>query len=120
MDATTAANNQKRLTAVTDAGSVYFTNKKGYSMFRHVDLEATKAIEGNESLLVYGMTANTDEATGVVLNDANQVDAVASAKNGAKIIYKDTNTRQGQDGQRRSHGAKHQARSRGRFLQRVV
>ena len=88
---TTAVNNQKRLTAVTDAGSVYFTNKKGYSMFRHVDLEATKAIEGNESLLIYGMTANTDEATGVVLNDANQVDAVASAKNGAKIIYKDTN-----------------------------
>ena len=88
---TTATANQKRLTAVTDAGAVYFTNKKGYSMFRHVDLEATKAIAGNESLLVYGMTANTDEATGVVLNDANQVNAVASAKNGAKIVYKDTN-----------------------------
>ena len=88
---TTAANNQKRLTSVTDAGAVYFTNKKGYSMFRHVDVEATKAIEGNESLLVYGMTANTDEADKVVLNDANQIDAIASAKQGAKIIYQDTN-----------------------------
>ena len=88
---TTSTANQKRLPASVDAGSVYFTNKSGHSMFRHVDLEATKAIEGNESLLVYGMTETVDEAAGVVLNDANKIDAVASAKNGAKIIYKDTN-----------------------------
>ncbi len=88
---TTADGNQKRLTASTDAGRVYFTNKHGYSMFRNVDLEATKAIEGNESLLVTGMTSCDDEAADVVKCDKNGIDAVASAKNGAKIIYQDSN-----------------------------
>ena len=88
---TTMDGNTKRLTSTVDAGSVYFTNKHGYSMFRNVDLEATKAIEGNEALLVTGMTSCDDEAADVVKCDKNGIDAVASAKNGAKIIYQDSN-----------------------------
>lgn len=83
--------NYKRFTAATDAGAVYLTSKKGYTVHRHVDLEATKAIEGNEALLVYDLPETLDEANNVVSCDANKVNAVASAKRGAKLIYKDSN-----------------------------
>lgn len=88
---TTSATNTKRFTSAVDAGAVLMTNKQGYTVHRVVDLEATKAIEGNEALLVTGLTATPDEADGVVTCDPNGIDAKASAAKGAKIIYKDTN-----------------------------
>lgn len=88
---TTSATNIKRFTSAVDAGAVLFTNKQGYTVHRVVDVEATKAIEGNEAKLVMGLKAAPDEAAGVVKVDPSGIDAKASAANGAKIIYKDTN-----------------------------
>ena len=88
---TTSTTNTKRFTSAVDAGAVFFTNKKGFTVHRVVDVEATKAIEGNETLLVTGLTAADDQADGVVTVDPSGIDAKASVANGAKIIYKDTN-----------------------------
>ena len=74
------AKSVKRLTSVVDAGSVTLTKSSGYSVYRNVDAEATKAIEGNEAKLVSGYA-----------DDPSGIDAEASIKNGARIIYKDTN-----------------------------
>lgn len=70
----------KRLTPSVDAGYVEITKAAGYSAYRNVDAEATKAIEGNEAKLVMGYP-----------DDPSGIDAEASIKNGARIIYKDTN-----------------------------
>jgi hypothetical protein len=83
---TTSTANQKRLTSAVDAGYVYFTNKYGYTVYRNVDKEATEAIEGNSSKLVYSYSLGVDSST-----DPSGIDAEASIKNGAKIVYKDTN-----------------------------
>ena len=79
------AKNQKRFPSTIDNGYVEMTNASGYSLYRNVDAEATKAIEGNESKLVYGY------GLGVDTTDPSGIDAEASIKNGARIIYKDTN-----------------------------
>ena len=84
-----ANNNMKRFPAAIDAGYVDFTNRNGYSLYRNVDVEATMAIEGNEAKLVYN-----DMSTGTgndVSKDPSGIDAEASIRNGARIIYKDTN-----------------------------
>lgn len=88
---TTSATNTKRFTSAVDAGAVLFTNKKGFTVHRIIDVEATKAIEGNEALLVSGLKAADDQADGVVNVDPSGIDAKASAAKGAKIIYQDTN-----------------------------
>lgn len=88
---TTSDKNVKRFTSAVDAGAVYFTNKLGYTIHRVVDMKATCAIPGNEAKLVKGLPATADEAKGVVTCDPSGVNAEASAKNGAKIIYQDTN-----------------------------
>lgn len=88
---TNSNTNQKRFTSAVDAGAVYMTNKKGFTVHRVIDVEATKAIEGNESLLVKGLTPADDQSEGVVTADPSGIDAKASAANGAKIVYKDTN-----------------------------
>lgn len=85
-------NKFKRLTANVDAGSILFTNAQGYTVYRNVDKEATEAIVGNLEKLVYGYEGGTkdievEEGT----TDPSGIDAEASIKNGAKIIYKDTN-----------------------------
>jgi hypothetical protein len=79
------SNNQKRFTSTVDNGYVELTNSQGYTLYRNVDEEATKAIEGNEGKLVYGYSLG--EGT----TDPSGIDAEASIKNGARIIYKDTN-----------------------------
>jgi hypothetical protein len=87
---TTATTNQKRLSSVIDAGQTYLENKIGYSTYRNVDKDATEAIEENAGKLVYnynkGTTVNGKEST-----DPSGIDAEASLKNGARIVYKDTN-----------------------------
>lgn len=82
--------NVKRLTSGVDAGYVHFSNKLGYTLYRNVDKEATEAIEGNKEKLVYnyaGGTADLEDGS----TDPSGIDAEASIKNGAVIVYKDTN-----------------------------
>lgn len=79
-----------RFPSSIDAGYVKHTPYKSHSLYRNVDLEATLAIEGNKDLLVYGYTGGTaDEEYGTT--DPSGVDAEASIKKGAKIVFKDTN-----------------------------
>lgn len=82
--------NNKRLTPGVDAGFVHFTNKLGYTLYRNVDKEATEALPGNKEKLIYnyaGGTADLEDGS----TDPSGIDAEASIKNGAIIIYQDTN-----------------------------
>ncbi len=76
----------KRLTADIDAGYVWMTNKKGHSLYRNVDLQATEQLEENAGLLVYNYSLGVDDST-----DPSGIDAEASLKNGAHIIYQNSN-----------------------------
>jgi hypothetical protein len=80
------AGNQKRLTPDIDAGYVEFTSKLGYTLYRNVNKEATEAFAGNEGKIVYNYILGTSNST-----DPSGIDAEASIKSGARIIYKDTN-----------------------------
>lgn len=73
---------KKRFGANVDAGYVKQTIKLGHSVYRNVDAEATKKIEGNTAKLVYNYQYGTDPSG---------IDAEASMKNGAKIVYMDSN-----------------------------
>ena len=73
---------KKRFGADVDAGYVKQTTKLGHSVYRNVDAEATKKIEGNTAKLVYSSQHGTDPSG---------IDAEASMKNGAKIVYMDSN-----------------------------
>lgn len=70
----------KRLTPGVDAGYINFTEGLGYTAYRNVDKEATEKIEANKGKLVTGYSA-----------DPSGIDAEASIKNGARIIYLDSN-----------------------------
>lgn len=80
------SNNQKRLLPTIDAGYVEMTAKMGYTLYRNVDKEATEAIKENEGKLVYNYSFGVDDST-----DPSGIDAEASIKNGARIVYMDTN-----------------------------
>lgn len=73
---------KKRFGSDVDAGYVKQTIKLGHSVYRNVDAEATKKIEGNTAKLVYNYQYGADPS---------HIDAEASMKNGAKIVYMDTN-----------------------------
>lgn len=88
-DAAKMNDNKKRLTSEIDNGFVTFTNKLGYTLYRNVDKEATEAIEGNKEKLVYEYKGGTEDLEGST--DPSGIDAEASIKKGAVIIYKDTN-----------------------------
>jgi hypothetical protein len=81
--------NNKRLTPAIDAGHVYLINGQGYTLYRNVDVAATTAIEGNAAKLVYGYSLGTTDVEGTT--DPSGIDAEASIRAGARIIYKDTN-----------------------------
>lgn len=84
------AKSNKRLTSDLDAGYVAITNEKGYSVYRNVDKAATEAIAENEGKIVYGYSEGTaDLENGST--DPSGIDAEASMKNGAKIVFVDTN-----------------------------
>ena len=84
--------NNKRLTSDIDAGSIYFTNQYGYTVYRNVDREATEALPENEGKIVYGYTGGTESTDQSYGNtDPSGIDAEASLANGARIIYMDTN-----------------------------
>ncbi len=76
----------KRLTDDVDAGHVNLTNRKGHSLYRNVDKAATLALPENEGKLVYGYALGVDGST-----DPSGIDAEASIKNGAHIVYQDNN-----------------------------
>lgn len=78
--------NIKRLTSDIDAGSVDLTNQHGHTVYRNVDKTSTEQLPENEGKLVYGYSLGVDAST-----DPSAIDAEASAKNGAHIIYMDTN-----------------------------
>jgi hypothetical protein len=77
---------KKRLTAAVDVGYIPFTNNQGHTLYRNVDKAATEAILGNAGKLVYNYSLGWEDST-----DPSGIDAEASIKNGAHIIYKDTN-----------------------------
>lgn len=79
--------NAKRLTDDLDAGFVKLTSRLGHSEYRNVDKEATEALPENAGKLVYNYSLAVDAAN----NGATVIDAEASIKNGAHIIYMDTN-----------------------------
>ena len=77
--------NAKRLPAEIDGGSVLLTYQLGHTLYRNVDKEETEKLPENKGKLVYGYTM------GVSAGDPSGIDAEASIKNGAHIIYMDTN-----------------------------
>lgn len=81
----------KRLTQDLDAGAINFTAKQGYTAYRNVDKAATEAIEGNSDKLVYGYSYGTDGVVDYGTTDSSGIDAEASIRNGAVIIYQDLN-----------------------------
>ncbi|MBQ3656855.1 MAG: DUF4876 domain-containing protein [Bacteroidales bacterium] len=72
-----ANKNNKRLTDEIDKGYVVLTNYQGHTLYRNVDKEATEALKENAEKLVTAADGS--------------IDAEASIKNGAHIIYIDTN-----------------------------
>ena len=101
---TTSDKNSKRLTSEIDNGYVMFTKALGYSVYRNVDQEATEAIEGNKEKLIYNYSMGTVDVEGST--DPSGIDAEASIKNGAVIIYKDTNNSTNDFHQRRQASIK--------------
>ncbi|GHT64115.1 hypothetical protein AGMMS50239_21240 [Bacteroidia bacterium] len=81
----------KRLTDNVDAGSAYLTNALGYTLYRNVDKEATEAISENAGKIVYDYDKGTAGVVEGGTTDPSGIDAEASLKLGARIIYKDTN-----------------------------
>ena len=83
---TKVADSQKRLTSDIDAGYVTLTNYMGHTLYRNVDKAATEALAENAGKLVYSYALGVDAST-----DPSGIDAEASMKNGAHIIFQDTN-----------------------------
>jgi hypothetical protein len=79
------ADSKKRLTPDVDMGYVTFKNSFGYTLYRNVDKARTEAIIANAGKLVYDYTLGMGDG------DPSGIDAEASIKNGAYIIYKDSN-----------------------------
>lgn len=85
-----ASTNKKRLTAKVDAGYINFVSKLGYTIYRNVDKEATEAIPENDGKIVYNYSMGTSDLV-YGSTDPSGIDAEASMKNGARIVYMDTN-----------------------------
>ena len=83
---TMVADSKKRISSDLDAGYALYNSNKLYSAYRNVNKQATEAIADNAGKLVY----NYDQAVEGT-QDASGIDAAASIKNGAKIVYMDTN-----------------------------
>ena len=77
---------KKRFSADIDAGHVDLTNQTGHSLYRNVDKEATEALAENSGKVVYNYALGVGAST-----DPSGIDAEASMKNGAHIIFQDTN-----------------------------
>ena len=95
VDVWSAANIEKskaRFPASLNTGYVAITNNQGHSIYRNVDKEATEALPENEGKLVYDYAGGTlDAAAATGSTDPSGIDAEASIKAGAHIIYSETN-----------------------------
>ena len=80
------ATSTKRLPESIDAGYCIYASASGYSAYRNIDEKATVNYGDNINKLVYNYADGVEGTT-----DPSGIDAAASAKNGAKIIYQDTN-----------------------------
>ena len=80
------SSNTKRLPASVDAGYVELTNQLGHTLYRNVDKAATEALPENEGKLVYNYAMSVQPDA-----EPSKIDAEASIKNGAHIVYMDTN-----------------------------
>jgi hypothetical protein len=87
---TSLATSNKRLTPNVDGGWIGLTSAQGYTLYRNVDQVATEAIASNAGKLVYSYTLGTDDLDNGS-TDPSGIDAEASIRNGARIIYKETN-----------------------------
>lgn len=76
-----------RFPADINTGYIAITNKKGYTVYRNVDADATEALPENEGKLVYNYAGALVEEN----NGETVIDAEASLANGAHIVYKQTN-----------------------------
>lgn len=85
-DASKIGQSHKRFTSNIDNGYVALTNKLGHTVYRNVDKAKTEALVGNKEKLVYNYNFGVEKST-----DPSGIDAEASIKKGAKIIYMDTN-----------------------------
>jgi hypothetical protein len=83
---TSVEKSTKRLPTSIDAGYGLYLNGKCYSAYRNIDEKATVNLGDNITKLVYNYADGVDGTT-----DPSGIDAVASIKKGAKIIYQDTN-----------------------------
>ncbi len=79
------ADSKKRLASSIDAGYGLYNSNKQYSAYRNVDQKTTESIEENAGKLVYNYADAVENTT-----DPSGIDAAASIKNGAKIVYQDT------------------------------
>ncbi len=82
--------NKKRLTSDIDGGYVWHTNQNGYTLYRNVNKAATEALAENHGKIVYGYSLGTQDIE-KGSTDPSDIDAEASIKNGAHIIFTDTN-----------------------------
>lgn len=78
--------NYKRFLSTIDAGQVSHSNNYGYSIYRNVDKAATEAIAANAGKLVYNYSLEANNTS-----EPSHIDAEASIKNGARIVYMDNN-----------------------------
>jgi hypothetical protein len=69
---------------------VVLTNQLGHSIYRNVNKEATEAIPENKGKLVYNYSMGTSDLE-EGSTDPSGIDAEASIKMGARIVYMDTN-----------------------------
>ena len=83
---TSVEKSTKRLPASIDAGFGLYLNGKCYSAYRNIDEKATVNLGDNITKLVYNYADGVEGTT-----DPSGIDAAASIKKGAKIIYQDTN-----------------------------
>lgn len=86
------AKNTHRFSSDLNSGHVDITNNLGYTAYRNVDKEATEALPENAGKLVYNYAGGTfDPESQSGSTDPSGIDAEASIKAGAHIIYSDTN-----------------------------
>ena len=83
---TMIADSKKRVPESLDAGYALYNSNKQYSAYRNIDEKATINLGDNITKLVYNYADGVEGTT-----DPSGIDAVASAKKGAKIVYQDTN-----------------------------
>ena len=92
--------NKKRLSPEIDGGYVWHTNQYGYTLYRNVNAAATEKLPENSGKIVYGYSLGTSDIE-KGSTDPSGIDAEASIKNGAHIIYCNTNNSSNDFHQRR-------------------